>query len=517
MSRIHCPRCQAELDAEVLAQGGRSECPLCGAPFEERHQTVPAADEQSAGDASPHAASLPELPAKSRILIVELSDDRVVLLIPGGGLNSKGLGWFALFWNLFMCCFTPPWFIGAFRGEDNQPPPMLVIVAFLGLFWAVGLGLAYFWLRLRYERTFVFLDRERIALQKTLLGRRRLNETLLTGDSRAELVEAYSQNDTPVYRIEVGGIGTPAKFGTALSDEEKNWLVDRINAFLGVETTGSAPVEMVEASSRGDPDRCEKCAAPLAGPPVDGILTCEQCGTVCRGRARESVFFASSGDRPSRERLTPDMLPQDSSLSLEENSRECLRFSLSMNASSPLWWVIPLLTMPFAMVWYGFLFAAARQILQMNLGGVAVVPLLFLIPFAAAGVMPLAMGLYAVCGKTTVELTHDRLSCRWSAGPLRFTKCLPVAAITSVRVEFTESRDRNPRLRAAKQRQRLEETAGPMTSACIARAGRKALWLAFFQERAVLHQVAALIRRRIEELGHSLDDDSNGIERRDGD
>ena len=43
---------------------------------------------------------------------------------------------------------------------------------------------------------------------------------------------ACLQNDVPVYAVAVNGTKRKAKFGTFLSQEEKDWLVDRINRHL---------------------------------------------------------------------------------------------------------------------------------------------------------------------------------------------------------------------------------------------------------------------------------------------
>jgi hypothetical protein len=50
-------------------------------------------------------ADLP-LPAKSRIEVVESSDDRRVIVIPPGDPGNSGIGCFATVWNGFMLFFT---------------------------------------------------------------------------------------------------------------------------------------------------------------------------------------------------------------------------------------------------------------------------------------------------------------------------------------------------------------------------------------------------------------------------
>ncbi|HTI51781.1 MAG TPA: hypothetical protein VL475_12540, partial [Planctomycetaceae bacterium] len=243
MPEFTCPACHAEIEPDLVERTGQAVCPFCGADLSQL--ALPAStigDEPvetfDAGGPPPTGEVTRELvpaPTGSRIRIVESTAERLVLFIPAGGKNSGGLGCFALIWNLFMGVFTTLWIFGTVRGvKQDAPPPLLVIVPFFGLFWAIGLGMAWFWLKARFERTFLLLDHERIVVQRVLFGRKRLEETILGTASRAALVESYQQNERPVDRVEVTGAGGAAKFGTVLSDEEKDWLVDRINEFLGV-------------------------------------------------------------------------------------------------------------------------------------------------------------------------------------------------------------------------------------------------------------------------------------------
>src|SRR5262249_32651032 len=154
---------------------------------------------------------LPDLPKESAIRVVESSDDRLVLFIPGGGKQTGGLGCFALVWNGFMFFFTSLAIVDLLNPGAQQKAPPAMACLLLSLFWLVGLGIGWIWIRMKFLRTFLLLERERIIIQEILFGRRKLKETILTSESRAGLVESFQQNDVPVYRIEVAGSNGTAR------------------------------------------------------------------------------------------------------------------------------------------------------------------------------------------------------------------------------------------------------------------------------------------------------------------
>ncbi len=131
MTEFVCPKCRAEIPPDLIETTGAAVCPFCAAnlsklglpqPSTSDSDSYDAATSFSEADSGPIARSFPPLPAKSRVKIAEASDDRLVLLLAGGGKSATGLGCFALMWNLFMCVFTPPWFLGAFQGGGNNGP-----------------------------------------------------------------------------------------------------------------------------------------------------------------------------------------------------------------------------------------------------------------------------------------------------------------------------------------------------------------------------------------------------------
>lgn len=478
MPKPLCPSCHAEIEDDLLESTGRAVCPFCGADLAELGLAAGTRSEveQPVGDdlAPPIFATvtrdLPPVPASSKLHIVESTADRLVLFLPPGSKQAEGLGCIALAWNLFLCIFTPLWFVPAFGAGGKNGPPLLVIVPFLSIFWAVGLGMLYFYLRMKYQRTFLLLDRERIVVQRVLFGRKRLDETLLAPGSRAELVESYSQNDVPVYRVEVKGQNRAAKFGTPLSNEEKDWLVDRINEFLGV---ADSPVEddPVEEPIR-EPARVEPEPLPV---------------------------------------IDPASLPADGDIEIEESTREHLRFNIQNRSGAPLRWLSLTFAVPFTIFWYGMLFTmlgtmffgkngvfngkdAMDAILGVCFG-------LFFIPFFVAGLLPVGTTLFYCKGRATVDLTREKLTCRWHLGRVGYSRSVPTATIEKVGVESV-SQTKTPR---------HARTRAQSLPICVVRAGPKSIWLTVFRAsedpNAAMHQiVASLLRAKLAEMGHVLKD-----------
>ena len=155
MPAFTCPACHAAIEPDLIESTGRAECPFCAADLSSLGLPIPTPtvlDETS--DFVPAFATtgavraLPPLPDKSLIRVAETTDERMVFYIPGGGTSAAGIGCFALFWNGFMVVFSPIMIGSVIQGGQPDAPPLWGLLAFLSLFWAVGLGMGYFWVRL---------------------------------------------------------------------------------------------------------------------------------------------------------------------------------------------------------------------------------------------------------------------------------------------------------------------------------------------------------------------------------
>lgn len=510
MSEPVCPQCRAAINPDLVDDDGRVECPFCNNEWSllELPQSPcetffsESATGATLSDATSLAKSLPALPPGSQIKVVEATDDRLVLYVPGGGKQARGLGCFAIFWNGFMCLFTPMMLVGVLQGGGNDAPPVLGLVAFLGLFWAVGLGMAWFAVKFKYERTFLLVDRDRLVVQRVLFSRKRIEATDLEADSRAALVESYQQNDNPVYRVEVQGTNRAAKFGTSLGDPEKDWLVDRLNDFLGrggawaLETPPTAAERA--AAITAIPRSCRHCGAPLTGDLVKGAVTCTHCGGVFRAAVTRP---ADALPVVPLEQLLPAELPPESPLHVDEDSSDVLQLHYLLASGSAARWLVPLITLPFSLAWYWAVFAFLGGAWQAPFLPVRIVAIVFSIPFLLVGLLPFAAGLVMLRGRTTIKFTPETLACRWHAGWIGYSRSIGTAAIDEIRVQAIAPAQQNPRVRSARQIK-----AAPEWKVCVARAGGRRLYLSLFLDETTSRQIAALLRTRLEDWGHVLAD-----------
>lgn len=470
MPPIVCPGCGSDLEHDLLESTGKAECPFCGADVPELLSFSPT---EGNGDST---APLPLLPEKSLIEVIEATPQRRVFYIHGGW--SCGIAFFAIFWNLITGVVSGGFLFGMFAG-DGFPggwPIRIGIFAFFSIFWAVGIGMIVWWVKSAFERLFVMIEPDRVVIQRTLFGYKRIAETTLDDSSRAELIESYSENDNPVYRIEITGIDRTAKFGTALSPEEKDWLVDQINEFL--RPTGEPP------SAQPRPDFCFNCGAKLNIAAEASSTTCPACG--------QEINIGSGGD--DRQESSPEdaAVPQPPELVIDVQTDDHLQFHLPGCSHPIVRWGLGLFSMTF-----GIAFVSAPLGTALNFDDLGILPLLFTIPFILGGLIPIAVGLFMLCGRITVALSPGGIRVRYHVGPLGYSKTAVLDAI--IRVHVAQSKPSNPRVgRGAHQ------SGTKNLDACIVQAGKKSLLLTLVHDRSTARFVAQLVREQLKTMGHEL-------------
>jgi hypothetical protein len=442
-------------------------------------------------------ASKPALPG-SRIEVVEQNRNRLVLYIPGGGPNASSIGCFAFLWNGVVLAVT-----GGFAAAAMQPngPPWFVFL-FLLLFWAVGLGMAYWAIKLRHERTMLLVEPTRAVIQRTLFNRVRTDETELAESSSAGLVEAYRQNDDPVFAIHIRGPGRTLKFGTALSDGEKDWIIGRINTVLGVPGETDAEDAPVRTTVRY-PEKCAQCGASL-GPAAEANenheLICAFCGHVHRGQAVETPSHESLGLLSEESQEPAGPFPADR-IHIEEQSADRLIFSMRgaenagarygmgcfLGSFALFWnaavWTGLIVTLLFAEPWFVKLFAG-----------------LFLTPFVLIGAVVAFLASATLFGRIRISLDRDELAARWIVGPFRYTKRLPAADIDRVTVQYSPRKSTADRAR----RRRRSRSSEPQQLA-VAWAGTKWIPLAIVHNTETARHVAKLLRDQFDAMNMPLD------------
>jgi hypothetical protein len=477
-----CPACHADLEGSAAFDAERPVCPFCGVELSGESVREDRAD-SAAAIGSGDRSSLPTLPDKSRIEIVEASAERLVLHVPPGGEQTGGIGCFALAWNGFMCVFTPPWF---FAMKGGNGPPLYFIVPFLMVFWGVGLGMAFAWLRMKKLRTYVLIEPDRVVLQKDFLGRKSTQETPLTEGSRASLVESYQVNDRSVYAVTVRGQDRTVKFGTQLSEPEKAWLVEAINGFL---TTDD--VRLVPAF-------CSACGERL--PQGGKTAPTEKANCPACGAEVATIDAAHQGKTPAVPRVLPEDIAGDSPIRIEEAGIDRLRFSLPLLPDGGVRTWLPVVIGLVGIVWGGF---AAYQLFERIGGNVDGVFEWVFVAINGVFVLP-GVALFVAAwvlrrGRIRVSIDHDWLAIRWGLGPAAYQKRLVTVSIERVRL----SRNMEKTHRGLARPERNVQ-AGEDVFVAAVEVGETALPLTTFHPLDIARQAAGLVKTHLEGLGVRL-------------
>lgn len=434
---IQCPECHATLTAEDIAPD-QAQCPFCTAELTELPdpETSP---ETSIVDEAPRDAIAREVPSGS-YEVVERSPERLVLHLPAAK-STGGIGFFALIWNVFITIFTSVFAFAAGKDEIDSSP--WAIAAFLSVFWLTGFGLIVVWVRMRFTRLFLLLEKDRLVIQRKIF--RTSNRELILGAApRASLEEAYSSNEVKVYQLVVRGEGASEKFGVALSPPVQQLLMREINDFLGVETLSITPLQKM--------DVCSFCGVQLPGDPEpDGFIAAEN---------NHTLDFITEGETdPShipKPRLCAACQAQSEAsgqtslwepLSLDHG--EQLPEGLVVEDHSPERWAFryPLI-MAGAFRTYATIFAGFMVLVAAGMGGMMfsniappagqplgflflIAPLLFIsMPLLTAGCFLMAVR----GGRIIVELTPKEVRLRWGWGLVSIKKNIPIESVTDCRI-----------------------------------------------------------------------------------
>lgn len=488
---LACPACHADLQGVAIADENR-ECPFCGAALargdDPATESIPS--ERSRGRGARGGATASDAPAadgllpKSHVELIESGPDRLVLHIPPGGSSSSGIGCFALAWNAFLCVFTPPWLFAIAQGNG---PPLLFIIPFLLVFWCVGLGFAYTWLKMKRTRTYLLIEPNRMVVQTERFGRKWKDESALGETARARLVESYKLNNVPVHRVEVQAEGRTIRFGTQLSEPEKVWIAEQINRFL--QTDAVAPPGSWPAT-------CTACGSSLHAdslPADERAAHCPRCGaTVVRSAKRQQLEIP---------RVTSMDLPPDSPVQIINDDGERLSFWLPLlppgkvrrGLAGSLIFVGVLGSMLGALFLWDQLHGGPVR--PFDLVGVVAATLVTLSTLSLA-----VGGLLVARARLSVDLDSQWLCVRYHLGPLGMTRKMATQAIDAVRLRTSDDFAQHA---AEEGRASSQPRADDPTVATVA-IGKTFLVLTTLHDRDTAATVAGLVRTRLERLGVDL-------------
>ena len=117
-------------------------------------------------------------------------------------------------------------------GEIKGNAPDWVLIPFFGIFYAIGLGVLYAGLCQKFMLYTLAVSGREVRLDKELFGWKKEKSLARETVKSVENTVFYTQNDDPVYGIEITGTGGKIKFGSGLKDDEKSWLVADIRQSL---------------------------------------------------------------------------------------------------------------------------------------------------------------------------------------------------------------------------------------------------------------------------------------------
>jgi predicted RNA-binding Zn-ribbon protein involved in translation (DUF1610 family) len=427
-------------------------------------------------------------PEGSTIEILEESVERLVLFMPATRKRGWELGCFGLIWTTIVSIITAAMVHGLRQPGGPEPVALLFLVPF----WLVGLLILFISLKMRHTRTLVLIEPGRAVLQTTFFGRTKTRETALTAGEPATLVESYRQNDVPVDAVCLKGASGPLKFGTPLEASEKTWIVDRINAFLGVTVAGHGDDPLTGLMPTWvAPVRCSSCGSDLSTVETVGEeAVCPFCGEVTKAEMRLVRTGPSDTQSPAGE------FPADR-VAIVEQTPDVLEFRMPVFESKGMRRGAATALGLFAVFWnsivgvfvWGAVFGA-----RFNAGTLFL--LVFLIPFVAVGLAVVVVAVFIAAGRLKVTLDRDRLRASWGVGPIRYRKSFPTETITHVTVENSPMAVKSQRPRSQTEDTRM----------ALVWAGERWIPITMLQGVNDCRHVAELVRRQLAQMGFRVSD-----------
>ncbi len=225
ISEVACPFCHHKFQPfagrkiEAFSELNNFTCPKCAKTFTYTDST----NEKKAAEINPEGPF--NQPGGSKIERRPVSSTELLFYIPASG-RWGGMLFFSIVWNLISWTIFLAFIFAKGHTEGDGPPILLV-----SLFPLAGIGLGYTAIRTRFATHLLFLGPEFVRLQRSLF--RRKNFDLPTAEIvHVKKAEFYQRNYQPVYGIEIGAGKRKIRFGSVLTEMEKNWLCWEIRTFL---------------------------------------------------------------------------------------------------------------------------------------------------------------------------------------------------------------------------------------------------------------------------------------------
>lgn len=226
---LNCPTCRASIPRPPFsAETGfdiRISCPQCG-----WDATVDSLIDRDRADSE----IVTEQPRDSRIeLRVEPNLTRTWVFPASKKFNFLLI--FGILWSGFVGLFT---FLMIASDESSfDGMSRLGGMLFLIPFWLVGLGVSFggLWMMLASQEITLKPD-GRIYSVRRFLGVTFRKKFETGPQTRIKRVVAYTQNDSPVYTVEISNDRkNRIRLSSTISDDEKSWMLGQLRSALGKE------------------------------------------------------------------------------------------------------------------------------------------------------------------------------------------------------------------------------------------------------------------------------------------
>jgi DNA-directed RNA polymerase subunit RPC12/RpoP len=219
-----CPKCGFKFNPfqgrEITSWGDKIVCQKCG------HSLALAEAVKSQAELKVNPAGPFQQPAGSRIERKPVSGTELLFYIPSSGKGGFLL-FFAVLWNAISWLIFLAFLLSAWNGEGSW-----LAMTFLLFFPLIGILLLYIALRVGFSAHLLYLSPDRIRLQRQLFASRKNYDLQTSRVASVRKVEFYQQNYQPVYGIELKSQEGKIRFGSVLTDDEKNWLCWEIREFI---------------------------------------------------------------------------------------------------------------------------------------------------------------------------------------------------------------------------------------------------------------------------------------------
>ena len=433
-----------------------------------------------------------QAPPNSRVQLIESSANRAVLIISPGGKRARSMGCFALMWLTIVGAVTGIFIaihLGGGENVDGEAPPPWAIALFAFLFWGVGLGMAYIWIRMRFTRYLIAAEPHQLSVQRQLFGKKKTSITTLDENSIASLKESYSENNVPVYCIQVQGAEDDEKFGTALDLPEKQWIIDTINKVIH-------PTAKRSVRTFSDDPYCDACGTMLLNSSVGKV--CPDCGKVFQESDLaelkddlRSADFDEIGERI--EPLDPTNLPPESLLRIDQQQVDALKISYPVVNSIVRKIIIGGLFGAFGLAWSGF----AASFLVEVLNGFQLVTFLISLVFFGAGLLPVGVAMVISFGRVRVTVNRDQVTARAGFGPVGYGRSVTTDSIERVVLSCTM---------LSQQIQSQRQTSERMSQhkPCIVYSSERNLTLTSGMNRAMNQEMCGLVVFQLTRMGYRV-------------